>query len=337
MAKGRSAAAGLLLALLLGTPAAAQQNAYCVACVDQRWDAMEKMLLARAQRLKAARNLLRDAQQRGDAALVQKAQAYLATSQRLWDEVHASAAALGAPTYKAWLARNLVEVEASYDAAVAERRRKEAQYQKLSGALGDQRAGILREMDGIVKEQAQQGRTLAINTFFLANAGGALAAERMVHHLASLPNGPAEHAARIALLNQFIGSSRTLEAGRAAHEAAGGHYRDAGVEAGQVALGILAPLAPAAPWLVGAAVVAGPAARVSFGVAELALSSMQWREAQERLADVRSVELKWQFDVAVLAARVDNLKHEREMASASIERQRAFEAQFARARAEAAP
>ena len=114
------------------------------------------------------------------------------------------------------------------------------------------------------------------------------------------------------------------------------HYWEAGAEAGQVGLLLLVPVLPLAPWVAGAAVVAGPIAKVSLGAAELGLSQVHWREAQERLADVRSTEFKWQFDLAALAARADNLKHEREMASASIERQRVFEAQFARARAEVA-
>ncbi len=49
---------------------------------------------------------------------------------------------------------------------------------------------------------------------------------------------------------------------------------------------------------------------------------------------MRSAETKWQIDLALAAARVQNLEREREMAADAIDRQRAFEAQLTRVRAE---
>ena len=302
-------------------------------CQAERWASIERIMVARAQRLKSARDLLRDAQRRQDPELMRKAQAHLDNITRLWNEVHQSALALGSPSYKAHLARNLVETETAYDAAHAAWKKKLEQFDRLRGALGSQRAKILADIEGTLREEESQRRRLGFNGVFNGLKAGAVWAEHQVHYLGSLPNGPAEHAATIQALNRLIGAQRAAEAGKAGYEAHEGHYWEAGAEAGQLALHMLVP---ASSRLHPAAVAAGPIATLGLDLAVVGLSHVEWRAAQERLEDVRSTETKWQFDVAALAARVENLKREREMSADAIARQRVFEQQLGQVGAELA-
>lgn len=317
-------------ALWLPEPVTAQEP-YCMPCQAARWKSIEDIMLARAQRLKSARVLLRDSQQRGDASLIQKAQAHLDNITRLWNEINATAQALGSPSYQSYLARNLADTEAAYDAAHADWKKKLEQFNRLRSALGDQRARIQADIEGTLKEEERQRWQLGFNSVFTALKAGALGAEQEVHYLGSLPNGPAEHAAKIQMLNRLIGAQRAAELGKAGYEAHEGHYWEAGAGIGQLTLEMLVPMSSR---MFPVVVATAPVVTLGLDLAAVGLSHVEWRAAQARLEDARSTESKWQFEVAVLAARVDNLKHEREMAADVIERQRAFEQQLGKVGAE---
>jgi hypothetical protein len=317
--------AGLVALAALWLPErAAAQDPYCLPCQAGRWQSIEKIMLARAQRLKAARGLLRDAEQRGDPALVKKAQAYLESISRQWEEIYGSAQALGSPSYKAHLAKNLVDVEVSYDVEHAAWQKKVAQFKNLQGAIGERRKQLQDEIDGILKEEAEQRWRLGFNGVFNALKAGAVWAEHAVAQ-------PGLDAAASQAFNRLIGAQRAAELGKAGYAAHEGHYWEAGAEAGDLALHVLVPASARLHPVVVAAV---PVATLGLDLAAVGLSHVQWRAAQDRREDVRSAETKWQIDLALAAARVQNLKREREMAADAIDRQRAFEAQFASVRAE---
>lgn len=315
-----------LAALLIAAkPAAADEDPYCMPCQANRWKSVEKVMIQRAENLKKAREFLRAAERRGEPALTQRAREHLETVTGQWNEVYQSSLALGGPSYKAYLAKNLADVEVSYDDARAAWKNKVDQFRRLQSPIADQRERILNDMKGTIEEEANQRLRLGRDSLFASAKVWTIYADLEIDHLMRLPNGAVEHRAAIQLLNRLIGAEKAAETAKPAYELKKKHYWEFGAE---VAQQVLETVVPVSSGLYPATVACKPIVEIGLDFASIGLSHNEWREAQERLEDVRGTELKWQVDLAILAARAKNLKRECEMAADAIDHQRAFEKQL---------
>ena len=314
---------------------AAAQVVYCVPCVDHRWEEMGQMLANRAENLKTARAYLRTIQQQGSQLDINEAKQLLEEASAEWDEAYASAKVLGVPSYSSYLARNLVEVEASYDGALAELQSKTEQYDRLRSALGDQRTRVAADLAGTEKEELGLVRGMALEAGLNAMKAASLHAAEAVRAIELGTNGARGSAAQVRSLKRLVELNNQVEVGKANAELASEEYLKSATSFAQI---VLEPIALTyAPALLPAAILVGPIATLTLDLAAVGLNQIQQEEAKSRLAGIADQEFHWQSEIHRLTARAANLKLESEMASHSIARQDAFGRQLSAIQSELAP
>lgn len=174
----------LLAGMLAAAPPTRAEELFCLDCQTKRWQSLETQILKRAGNLKSARELLRQAEKGDDADLLAKARALVARTTAEWEYVDRLARQLGSPSYTAYLARHQVDVEQRFDSARAALKRRTEQFDRLRGALGEQKAVVLRDMQGIIRQEAKERRGLAVDSSFGALKGAADLAEHQLARLA---------------------------------------------------------------------------------------------------------------------------------------------------------
>jgi hypothetical protein len=326
----------LVASMLVVVPAGAQ-DIFCIPCGAQLWQNIEKQLLRRANNVKEARQMLRQAEQSGNPDLITTMQALLAKTTAEWVYLDTLARELGSNSYKSYLARNQVDVERRFDEARSALHRKTEQFDRLRKRLAEHRESALREMEGITEEEAQQCKTLAKDSSFGALEALGHGAEENLKELRARTDRSADVQRRILDLEQFVSGVTAIRGGRIGHELASREYWDAAAETSQMALEKIIPrLAVSAGYL--EATTALPFfVKFTLDLAAIGQSHQQFAEAEARLNDIGNSELHWQTDIRALGARVNQLREEQALATDTIQRQLAFEQNVAKIRAEVAP
>jgi hypothetical protein len=323
------------MALAVAAGAAAGET-FCLKCQADRWRTLDAQLLQRAENLKKARIVLRLAQQKGDAALLQQAQAAVNRATKDWEYFDKTAEALNSHTYRAFLARHHVDVDARYDEARARLDRRTKEFDRLRKALGSQKQATLKEMQGILDQTVREHRDAGSDLLFNAVqvVGGhvdVLVKEMQAAHAA---------AEKIRAMESFARVAKLVHAGHAAADLYKKEYWQAATEGGRLVL------AESIPWLLagagagammGAATGLPLAVTLALDVATINLSYDEFHAAEERLQGVRNIELAWQAEIESLGARVKTLEAERALAEDAIQRQKAFEQQVRKIQREMNP
>jgi hypothetical protein len=320
----------ILILMALTSRMAIGQEAFCLSCQSARWKSIEDQMLLRAENLVKAQRMMSLAAKQADPSLQKSASALLAKSTAEWQEILLNSQTLGGNTYREYLARNLVDAEANYNAARAALTSKTAMFNRLRGALADQRQRILNDMEGSAKQYNVEHFKLGSDIFFegihiaIANNEALIAALRK----ASSP--------RLDLIDKLefgVNKLKKVENARTGYQFGKGEYYNLSVDAGRAVVEAAAVGTALAPYAMGVPALT----LLALDAASVGMSYQQWHEANQRLEDVRGVEIKWQVDLSASKATLHDAELGKQMAADAIERQNHLNAQLANIKAELGP
>jgi hypothetical protein len=321
-----------------------QYEPFCQRCQAARWASLGDQLLGRAQNLKSARALFRQAEASHREDLIQKAKAFVDRTTLEWQYVDQLATTLQSSSYKAFLARHQVDVDVRYDEARAELHRKTEQLDHFRHTLDPDKQSQLRQMQAIATEEAKQRRTLATDSGRGAIKAAAFGVDLSLRLLKSIPSGAIDWGKEIQRLERLSTLAKAIELGKIGADTLNGEYWRASVDASQVILALIIPTAITSEYKVFIASAAqSQLARLTaypfflttgLNFADIGVSHLEFSDAEARLDHIDSVEANWTFDIESATSRVTNLAAERDLAADAVQRQRQIESQAAIIRAE---